>query len=59
MRASVRQPESTPSRPYALSPGLATIRSATSRWNIRVRLSNQAGQGSCESHPVNSGVAIL
>src|SRR4029453_10414274 len=32
--ASVRHPASTERRPYAFVPGAATIRSATSRWNI-------------------------
>src|SRR5690348_1052128 len=32
--ASVRQPASTDKRPYDLLPGLAAMRSATSRWNI-------------------------
>ena len=39
--------------------GRATIRSATSRWNIRVKLSKKLGQGSTVSQPVSSGVAIL
>ena len=57
--ASVRQPASTPSRPNGLSPGFATIRSATSRWNISVRLWNNGGQGSAVSQPTSSGVAML
>ena len=37
----------------------ATMRSATSRWNIRVMLSYQGGQGSALSQPMRSGVAML
>jgi hypothetical protein len=59
MRAVVRQPQSTPSRPYCVSPGAATMRSATSRWNISVRLSNHGGHGSAVSQPISSGVPIL
>ena len=42
-----------------LLPGAATMRSATSRWNISVRLSHQGGHGSAESQPTRSGVATL
>ena len=57
--ASVRQPANTASRPYASSPTLATIRSATSRWNISTMVSYQGGHGSALSQPVRRTVAML
>ena len=57
--ASARQPASTESRPYVFDPGFATMRSATSRWNIRTSRSYQGGQGSAVSQPTSRAVAIL
>ena len=37
----------------------ATIRSATSRWNISVADAHHAGHGSARSQPTSSGVATL
>ena len=42
-----------------LLPGAATMRSATSRWNISVSLSYQGGQGSAVSHFISSAVPML
>ena len=42
-----------------LLPGGATMRSATSRWNISTSRSNHGGQGSVVSHDTSSGVAML
>src|SRR5690606_4035953 len=55
---------STARRPYALVPGAATMRWATSCWNISVRLVQRGGQAcSCpfapDSQPVNSAVPTL
>src|SRR6185312_4903064 len=57
--ASVRQPASTARRPYDLPPGLATMRSATSRWNISTIASYQGGHGSIVSQFTKSAVAML
>src|SRR6185295_8175144 len=57
--ACVRQEARTDSRPYFLLPGLAAIRSATSRWNISTSRSYQGGHGSMVSQDTNSAVAML
>ena len=57
--ASVRQPASTARRPYCSSPGVATMRSATSRWNISTIVSNHGGHGSVPSQRTSSAVAML
>src|SRR5262245_17424429 len=57
--ASVRQPAKTDNRPYDFFPGVATIRSATSRWNISNNESYQGGQGSTVSQSTKRAVAIL
>ena len=57
--ASVRQPASTARRPNGLSPGLATMRSATSRWNISTIMSNHGGHGSVPSQRTSSAVEML
>ena len=45
--------------PAAALPGAATMRSATSFWNMRVRLGHQGGHGSADSQRTRSGVATL
>ena len=57
MRGEVRHCASTETRPYALLPGAATMRSATSRWNMSTMRAYHGGHGSLSSQPVSSSVA--
>ena len=57
--ACVRHEASTDRRPYCLPPGEATMRSATSRWNISTSRSYQGGQSSADSHFTSRAVAML
>ena len=58
-RAAELLVEGLPERGQALLPGVATIRCATSCWNISVRLVQRGGQSSPESQRVNSAVPTL
>ena len=56
---SARHCTSNASRPYALEPGFATIRSATSFWNIKVRLSQNGGHLGVDSQRTSNSVPTL
>ena len=52
-------PPAPPAGHRPCRPGAATMRSATSRWNISISASYQGGHGSTVSQPTSSAVAIL